>query len=801
MTTLVQDLRYALRMLLKNPGFAVVAVIALALGIGANTAIFSVVNTVLLQSLPYDDPDRLMIVRENKLPQFPEFSVSPGNFLDWQKQSSSFEKLTAINGAAYNLVAGDAEPERLRGARVSAGLFEMLGAKPVQGRTFMDEEDQPGRENVVILSGSLWKRRFASDSNIVGQSITLSATSYTVIGIMPGTFQFPDRDTELWTPIAFTARQAQQHGSHFLSVIGRLKQDVTVQQADAEVKSIAARLAEQYPGSNAGWSTNVFPMQEYEVRDIKSGLIFLLGAVALVLLIACANVANLLLARSTARQKEMAIRSALGASRWRVVRQLLTESVLLALLGGGVGLLLAFWGMESLLALAPEDLPRIKDVALDARVLGFTLVVTLMTGVIFGLAPALQASSPNLNETLKEAGRGTTAGRHRVRNSLVIVEVALALMLLICSGLMIRSFIRLQRVNPGFNPNNALVVNIALPGRKYPNSDHHLAFFSQLVERTSALPGVVAAGLTQSLPIQGDYLLGFNIQGRPPAPPGEDKSTNYYAVTPGYFKAMGIPLLRGRLFTEQDNNNAARVAIINETMARQYFPDEDPIGKGISVTQGPERFREIVGIVGDVKQYGLAQPSTLQTYDPYLQMPFSGVTLVVRTENNPASLSGAIRSEVLAIDREQPVSRIRTLDQIISGSVQQQRFLMLLLGVFAAVALILAAVGLYGVMSYAVTQRTHEIGIRMALGANAGNVLRLVVGHGMMLAMIGVAIGLAGAFAVTRLMATLLFSVSTTDPVTFAGISVLLTGVALVACLGPAHRATRVDPMVALRHE
>jgi len=801
MTTLVQDLRYALRMLLKNPGFAVVAVIALALGIGANTAIFSVVNTVLLQSLPYDDPDRLMIVRENKLPQFPEFSVSPGNFLDWQKQSSSFEKLTAINGAAYNLVAGDAEPERLRGARVSAGLFEMLGAKPVQGRTFMDEEDQPGRENVVILSGSLWKRRFASDSNIVGQSITLSATSYTVIGIMPGTFQFPDRDTELWTPIAFTAGQAQQHGSHFLSVIGRLKQDVTVQQADAEVKSIAARLAEQYPGSNAGWSTNVFPMQEYEVRDIKSGLIFLLGAVALVLLIACANVANLLLARSTARQKEMAIRSALGASRWRVVRQLLTESVLLALLGGGVGLLLAFWGMESLLALAPEDLPRIKDVALDARVLGFTLVVTLMTGVIFGLAPALQASSPNLNETLKEAGRGTTAGRHRVRNSLVIVEVALALMLLICSGLMIRSFIRLQRVNPGFNPNNALVVNIALPGRKYPNSDHHLAFFSQLVERTSALPGVVAAGLTQSLPIQGDYLLGFNIQGRPPAPPGEDKSTNYYAVTPGYFKAMGIPLLRGRLFTEQDNNNAARVAIINETMARQYFPDEDPIGKGISVTQGPERFREIVGIVGDVKQYGLAQPSTLQTYDPYLQMPFSGVTLVVRTENNPASLSGAIRSEVLAIDREQPVSRIRTLDQIISGSVQQQRFLMLLLGVFAAVALILAAVGLYGVMSYAVTQRTHEIGIRMALGANAGNVLRLVVGHGMMLAMIGVAIGLAGAFAVTRLMATLLFSVSTTDPVTFAGISVLLTGVALVACLGPAHRATRVDPMVALRHE
>ena len=801
MTTLVQDLRYALRMLLKNPAFAFVAIIALALGIGANTAIFSVVNTVLLRSLPYDDPDRLMILRENKLPQFPEFAVSPGNFLAYQSQSSTFEKLAAINGAAYNLVAGDADPERLRGARVSASLFEILRATPMEGRTFMDEEDQPGRENVVILSSGLWKRRFGSDPNIIGQSITLSTISFTVIGIMPSTFQFPNRDTELWTPIAFTARQAQQYGSHYLSIIGRLKQDVTPQQADVELKSIAARLAEEHPGTNAGWSLNIFPMQEYEVRDVKSGLIFLLGAVALVLLIACANVANLLLARSTARQKEMAIRSALGASRWRVVRQLLTESVLLALVGGVVGLLLAYWGMESLLALAPEDLPRIKDVALDGRVLGFTLVVTLMTGVIFGLAPALQASSPNLNETLKEAGRGTTSGRHRVRNSLVILEVALALMLLICSGLMIRSFILLQRVNPGFNPNNALALNIGLPGRKYPNSENHLSFFTQLLERTSALPGVIAVGGSQSLPIQDDFLVGFNIQGRPPVPPGEGKSTNYYAVTPDYFKAMGIPLLRGRLFTDRDNNKAPSVAIINETMVNQYFPDEDPIGKSIHVTQGPEKFREIVGIVGDVKQYGLARPSPLQTYEPYLQMPFSNMTLVVRTENSPESFSGAIRSEVLAIDKEQPISRIRTLDQIISGSVQQQRFLMLLLGVFAAVALILAAVGLYGVMNYAVTQRTHEIGIRMALGASGGNVLRLIVGHGMMLALIGVAIGLAGAFAVTRLMATLLFSISTTDPLTFAGISVLLTGVALVACLAPARRAIKVDPMLALRHE
>jgi putative ABC transport system permease protein len=457
--------------------------------------------------------------------------------------------------------------------------------------------------------------------------------------------------------------------------------------------------------------------------------------------------------------------------------------------------------MQSLLALAPEDLPRAKDVALDAGVLGFTLVVTLITGVMFGLVPALQASTLNLNETLKEGGRGSTGGHHRVRSSVVVVEVALALMLLVCSGLLIRSFIRLQRVSPGFNPSDALAVNVALPGSKYPNEDQYSAFFTQLVEKTSTLPGVVAVGATQALPIQGDYLVRFNIQGRPPDPPGEDKSTNYYAVMPGYFKAMGIPLLKGRLFTEQDSKNAPRVAVISETMAKTYFPDEEPISRGISLSQGREGFREIVGVVGDVKQYGLAQPTTLQTYEPYLQMPFSGMTLVVRTEGSPAALSGAIRSEVLALDKEQPVSRIRTLDQIVAGSVEQQRFLMLLVGVFAAAALILAAVGLYGVMSYAVSQRTHEIGIRMALGANAGAVLKLVVGHGMMLALIGVAIGLAGAFAVTRVMSKLLFAVSTTDPLTFVGISVVLTGAALAACLAPALRATKVDPMLALRHE
>jgi putative ABC transport system permease protein len=800
METLSQDIRYGIRMLFKNPGFTVVAVVALALGIGANAAIFSVVNTVLLRPLPYDDPDRLMVLRETKLPQFPEFSVSPGNFLDWQKQNTVFEKIAAIQGAAFNL-SGAGEPERFRGARISAGLFEMLGVKPAQGRAFLDEEDQAGHNNVVILSQGLWKRRFGGDPNILGQGITLNATSYTVIGIMPPDFGLPDRETDMWTPVAFSAQQAQQHGAHYISVIGRLKPGVTVDQAQMEMSGIAGRLAEQYPDSNTGWDVKISPMQEYDVRDMKSALLVLLGAVALVLLIACANVTNLLLARATARQKEVAIRTALGASRWRIARQLLTESVLLSIVGGGVGLLLAVWGMGSLLALAPQDLPRVKDVALDSRALGFTLLVTLLTGVIFGLAPALQASKPNLNETLKEGGRGSTGGHHRVRSSLVISEVALALVLLVCAGLMIRSFLRLQQVSPGFNPSNALAVAVSLPGKKYPEGDQQAAFFTQLVEKVAALPTVQAVGVTQSLPIQSDYVLGFNIQGRPPDPPGEDVSTNYYAVSPDYFKAMGIPLLRGRLFTELDRKDAPRVAVINETMAKKFFPDEDPIGKHINVTNGPERFREIVGIVSDVKQYGLDQPTTAQTYEPYLQTPFSGMTLIVRTEGNPTNLSAAIRDQVLAVDKDQPVSRIRPLDQIVSDSVSKQRFSMTLLGVFAVLALILAAVGLYGVMSYAVTQRTHEIGIRMALGASAGDVLRLVVGQGMMLALIGIGIGLIASFGLTRVMASLLFGVSATDPMTFIAISVVLAGVTLVACAVPARRALKVDPMIALRYE
>ena len=801
MNTLLQDLRYGIRMLLKNPGFAIVAVIALALGIGANAAIFSVVNAVLLRSLPYNDPDRLIVLRENKPPQFPEFSVSPGNFLDWEKQNTVFEKLAAIRGFSYNLIDSGSEPERLRGARVSAGLFEMLGVKPATGRTFVAEEDQPGHDAVVILSNKLWQRRFGADPNIIGKAITLNGSSYAVIGIMPPTFQFPDRETELFTPAAFDADQAKQHGSHYISVVGRLKPGVTLEQAHTEMNTIAARLAQAYPDSNTGWGVTLFPMQEYEAREIKPALLLLLGAVALVLLIACANVANLLLARATARQREIAIRTALGASRWRVIRQLLTESILLSLVGGGMGLLMAVWGIDFLLALAPEDLPRGQGGTLDARVLGFTILITLLTGVVFGLAPALQASKPNLNETLKEGGRGLAGGHHRVRSSLVITEVALALVLLVGAGLLIRSFMRLQQVDPGFNPENALAVSVSLPAKKYAEDEQQAAFFKQLIEKVSALPGVVAVGATQSVPIQGDYVLGFNIQGRPPDAPGQEPSTNYYAVSPGYFKAMGITLLRGRLFTEQDKKDAPPVALINETMAKKFFAGEDPIGKGINVTNGPEKFREIVGIVSDVKQYGLDQPTPVQTYEPYPQEPFSGMTLIVRTEGNPTVLSEGIRKEVLSIDKDQPVSRVRTLEQIVSESVAKQRFSMLLLGIFAVVALILAAVGLYGVMSYAVTQRTHEIGIRMALGAQQRDVIKLVVGQGMLLALIGVGLGLVASLALTRVMTTLLFGVGATDPLTFLTIPALLIGVALAASFVPARRAMKVDPMIALRYE
>jgi len=804
MQQLLQDLRYGVRMLMKKPGFTLIAILTLALGIGANAAIFSVVNTVLLRPLPFKEPERLMVIRETKIPQFPEFSVSPGNFLGWKKQNTVFERLVALRGASFNLI-GTGDPERLRGMSVTDGFFAMFGAQPQLGRDFLPEEDQPGHGFVAILSHGLWQRRFNGDPKILGQAITLDGQSYNIVGVMPSTFRLEGRDTELWTPMAFTAQQAENHGGHSLAAIGQLKPGVTEQQARTEMLAIAGRLAAEYPDANTGWSVKLMPMLEATVRSIKPALLVLLGAVTFVLLIACVNVANLLLARAAGRQKEIAIRTALGAGRWRIVRQLLTESVLLALAGGAVGLLLAKWGMDLLLKLAPQDLPRLSDVSLDWRVLGFTVAITLLTGVIFGLVPALQASKPNLNETMKDAGRGSTEGGRRqlIRSALVVLEVASALLLLVGAGLMIKSFWRLQKVDPGFNPNNALTVTVSLPRRKYSEEPRQVAFFQQLLEKVSHLPGVQAAGASNVIPMDNDFVLAFEVQGRAPLPPGAGQSTNFYGVSADYFKAMGIPLRRGRLITERDTADSPHVALINETMAKKIFPNEDPIGKRISFGRSDDKpdWYEIVGIVGDVKHYALDQETTSQTYEPFTQQTFSSMSLVVRTTGDPANMTAAIRNEVLSLDKEQPISGIKTLDQLVSTSIAQQQFSMLLLGVFAVVALALAAIGIYGVLSYAVTQRTHEIGIRMALGAGRRDVLRLVVGHGMLLTMAGVGTGLVAAFALTRLMSTLLFGVSATDPVTFSLIALLLMAIALLACWIPARRATNVDPMIALRYE
>jgi putative ABC transport system permease protein len=794
-------------MLIRNPGFTIVSVIALALGIGANVAIFSVVNGVLLRPLPFKNPDRLMMIRETKLPQFPEFAVASGNFLDWKKQNTVFERLVAFKGSSLNLI-GTGDPERLHGLNVTEGFFAMLGAQPQLGRDFLLEEDQPGRSNVVILSHGLWQRRFGADPKILNQSITLSGQSYTVIGVMPGTFRFgrAEDQIDLWTPMAFTAQDAQNHGGHSVAAIGQLKAGITLDQASSEMSTIAGRLAVQYPEANTGWNVKLIPLLEFSVRSIKPALIVLLVAVAFVLLIACANVANLLLARAAGRQKEIATRTALGAGRWRIVRQLLTESLLLSLLGGAVGLMLAKWGTDLLLTMAPADLPRMDNVSLDGRALAFTAAITFLTGLIFGLVPALQASKPNLNETMKDAGRGSTEGGRRklIRSTLVVLEVASALVLLVGAGLMIKSFWRLQEVDPGFNPDNAITASVSLPKQKYPEEAKQVSFFQQLIERVGALPGVQAAGASHVVPMTGeDFVLAFEIDGRPPLQPGVTQSTNYYSVSADYFKAMGIPLRRGRLFTTRDTKDSPRVALINETMAQKIFPDEDPIGKRITFddrAKNPEWY-EIVGIVGDVKQYGLDQPTTMQTYEPYTQQTLPYMTLVVRTTGDPTNLSAAIRSEILKLDKEQPASNIKTLNEFFSTSIAQQRFSMVLLGVFAAVALVLAAVGIYGVLSYAVTQRTHEIGIRMALGAGRRDVLRLVVGRGMLLSLIGVAGGLVAAFAVTRLMASLLFGVTATDAVTFASVAGVLLAVALMACYIPARRATKVDPLVALRYE
>jgi putative ABC transport system permease protein len=803
MEILTRDIRYAFRVLRQTPAFTAVAVLALALGIGATTAIFSIANAVLLRPLPYPEPDRLVwLSGTNPTGGIADEGASGPDYLDWRDQNKCFEGMGCFAGWQPALT-NDGEPERISGGVVSANLFNVLGRNALLGRTFLAEEEQEGRNQVVVLAYSLWQRRFGGDPNVIGRTLTLNSDTYTVVGVMPSDFRYPRvRTTEIWTTQSTTALAKRPRRADFLGVIGRLKPGITIPQAHAEMAVIAEGLQRQYPASNTGWNINTASLLDRAVRGIRPALMILLVAVALLLVIACANVSNLLLVRATARQKEIAVRIALGAARGRLIRQLLTESVLLALLGGVAGLVLAFWGVRGLVAISPPDVPRITEAGINLTVLGFTLLICLVTGVGFGLAPALQSGNVHLSETLKEGGRGSAAGAggNRLRGILTAAEVSLALVLLIGAGLMIKSFVRLQKVNPGFNSEGLVTMQLSLPRAKYAEDSRLSAFYGDLLERVAGLPGVQAAGATTDLPIAdgGDYL-SFTVDGRPPAPPGVNQDAELATVSPGFFQTMGIRLLDGRQFESFDGPKSAPVVVINDLMARKYFRDEEPLGKKINFG-GPDSL-EIVGIVTATRTESLDAEPYSQAYQSYSQNPSRSMSLVLRGSADPLTIVPAVRAAVASIDREQPVNDVQTMEQVLSASIARQRLSMLLLAIFAMAALSLAGVGIYGVMAYAVKQRTHEIGVRMALGANTGNVTRLIVGQGMALAGAGAIVGLAVAFGLTRLMSKILFGVSAADFEIFVFIPIVIGIVALLACYIPARRATRVDPITALRCE
>ena len=820
MSTLWQDIRYGVRMLWKNRSISAIVILALALGIGANTAIFSVVNAVLLRPLPYEDSDQLVFLNE-KSPVLDEMSISYPNFTDWRTHNQTFEKMAVYNRGSYNLT-GSGEAERIVTGQMSADMFTVLRVSPLHGRVYTNDEDKPGGAPVVVLSYGLWQRRFGGQMSILNQAITLNNKSYTVIGIMPQTYQYPSR-VEMWVPVGQLADQTswQERGNHpGLYGVGRLKPGVTLAQAEADLNTLAANLEKQYPDTNAGNRVRMRPLMEIYVSEVRRALWVIFAAVGFVLLIACANIANLLLARATARRKEMAIRTAVGASRWRLARQLLTESILLSLIGGAIGLMLARWGIDLILYVSPDAIPRSREIGLDWTVLVFTIGVSFATGILFGLIPAIQAGEVDVHETLKETGRGLS-GRQWLRSSLVVAEVATTLVLLIAAGLMIRSFYLLQKVNPGFSYEHLTSFSVALPEKKYATAEVRASFYNRLLENIRALPGVESAAAASGLPLGNNgWQMGFAIEGQPPPSPDQRPLMESCLVTPDYFKAMNIPVLRGRVFDDRDDRShlAGRdlskmnedeqfmagwnKIVIDEEFARRHWPNEDPVGKRIKQGANDSRALEVIGVVGRVKMEGLNQDSNrVQAYLPFLQLPFDSMTVIVKGSSDPNQLISSIRGAVKEIDPEQPIYNPRTMYEIRAESVASERLNLTLLSIFAGIALVLAIVGIYGVMSYSVTQRTHEIGIRMAIGARPRDVFAMVLGQGMKLALIGVAIGLLLAFALTRLMQTMLFGVEPTDVPTFAAISILLISVAVLACYLPGRRATKVEPTISLRYE
>jgi len=807
MESLFRDVRYSFRVLLKSPGITLLAVLALALGIGLNTTVFSLINAVLLKPLPFD-PGPVVALWE-KLPSrgVDRNETAYANFLDWRAQNQSFEQMAIYTWWNANISGGDV-PERVPGFLVSANLLDVINVKPAMGRGFHPDEDQPGKDGVVILSHGLWQRRFAGDPAIIGKQVSLNAVPRTVIGVLPAEMNFP-RGAEVLAPLPMTPGLINNRSSHGNLTVARLKPGVSIQQAQNDLDAIAKRLEQQYPNSNTGRGVGVYPVLADTVREFKAASLVMMCAVGFVLLIACANVANLMLARASGRTKEIAVRLALGAKRWRIVQQLLTESVLLGVIGGTLGVLLAIWGLSVFKAALPADaalmMPGYYKLGVNRDVLLFTLIVSVTSGILFGLAPALQASKPDLNETLKEGGGKSSAssGRNRLRNLLVITEIALSLILLIGAGLMMKSFLLLLKSDPGFNAENVLTMSLTLPRAKYGEDAQKTGFYQELVRRVTSVPGVESAALVNYLPLGGSNSSdSYLVEGFAPPPPGQEWDARYRTCTPDYFKAMGITIIKGRSFTEQDSSQAPRVIIINETLARKFWPNGDTLGKHIRLNGALERnpWMEVVGVIKDVK-FEMNKPVVPEFYLPAVQDPWSTMVLAARTRTEPIAVASAIRQEVQAIDKDLPVYDVNTMKQVQSRSMMHYTFSSALFGLFGALALALAAVGIYGVMSYNVGQRTHEIGVRVALGAQSRDVTRLVIKQGAKLTLIGIAVGLLGALALTKVMSGMLFGVSITDLTTFLGIPLLLAAVALLACYIPARRAARVDPMVALRYE